>query len=442
MQGLARSTALAVALIVLFAAPATGATLEGETFYTADNGAPPASEQQCTDNGDGTTSWSVSYSGFAFGPVNGTFTETARITVGPQTSPPVGFPPFTPLLPFPVPEIPGDPDPALNFNTGPLVRYDAEFEIKDASGTVLASGTKELTTPAPTDIGSCDDFAVPGAAGYYADARAVGSLRYEATVGSTSDSGTATVLTRQGNTAPFLAFRVHDFLERFDSEVVERTPASLDLSPASATNPVGTQHTVTATVRDAEGAPLSGVRVLARVTGSVSVPFMSCTTGADGTCELTYSGPAFPGADLIEAVADSNADGGPDPGEPVDSATKAWVLPESTPGQVTGGGQVPGGAAFGFNAKSSDGDARGNCNVVDKDTATHVKCRTVDAIVRSGTHVTIYGRADVNGTEQTYRIDVEDNAEPGAGADEFRLQTSGGYSIGGTLLRGNVQVHG
>jgi hypothetical protein len=103
---------------------------------------------------------------------------------------------------------------------------------------------------------------------------------------------------------------------------------------------------------------------------------------------------------------------------------------------------VPGGAAFGFNANSSDGDAKGNCNVVDKDTGTHVKCRTVDAIVRSGNHVTIYGQADVNGTEQTYRIDVEDNGEPGAGADVFRLQTSGGYSAGGTLLRGNVQVHG
>jgi hypothetical protein len=102
---------------------------------------------------------------------------------------------------------------------------------------------------------------------------------------------------------------------------------------------------------------------------------------------------------------------------------------------------VPGGAAFGFNAKASGDDTKGNCNVVDRDTGTHVKCRTVDAIVRTGNHVTIYGRADVNGEEQNYRIDVEDNAEPGAGTDLFRLQTSEGYSIGGTLLRGNVQVH-
>ncbi len=41
----------------------------------------------------------------------------------------------------------------------------------------------------------------------------------------------------------------------------------------------------------------------------------------------------------------------------------------------------------------------------------------------------------------TYRIDVDDLAEPGAGRDTFKIQTANGYTVGGVLLRGNIQVH-
>jgi len=36
---------------------------------------------------------------------------------------------------------------------------------------------------------------------------------------------------------------------------------------------------------------------------------------------------------------------------------------------------------------------------------------------------------------------VQDNAEPGAGKDTFKIQTASGYSAGGTLVDANIQVH-
>jgi hypothetical protein len=41
----------------------------------------------------------------------------------------------------------------------------------------------------------------------------------------------------------------------------------------------------------------------------------------------------------------------------------------------------------------------------------------------SGTHAAIFGNASVNGTATTYRIDVDDLAEPRGGSDTFKIQT-------------------
>jgi hypothetical protein len=38
------------------------------------------------------------------------------------------------------------------------------------------------------------------------------------------------------------------------------------------------------------------------------------------------------------------------------------------------------------------------------------------------------------------RIDVDDLGEPG-NFDTFRIQTDSGYSAGGTLAGGNIQIH-
>ncbi len=163
-------------------------------------------------------------------------------------------------------------------------------------------------------------------------------------------------------------------------------PATVTLSPPDAVNTVGTQHTVTATVTDATGGPVAGVSVLFSVQGSVSKTD-SCTTDANGRCSFTYTGPQLPGADVITGCADSNGNGTADRGGPCGVATKAWLLPTSSPGQVTGGGQVANAAgndqvAFGFNAKSDSNGVKGECTLVDPSTNTKVKCLDATTVIR------------------------------------------------------------
>jgi hypothetical protein len=187
------------------------------------------------------------------------------------------------------------------------------------------------------------------------------------------------------------------------------------------------------------------VTVRFTVEGSTSATG-SCTTGADGRCSFTYAGPQLPGADTIVAYADLNGNGTPDPGETEASAAKAWVVPASTPGQVTGGGQiVPAAGAeevsFGLQAKSGL-KLNATCSVVDHALDVHVKCLDAAALVQSPTHATFFGNAMVNGMPTTYRIDVDDLGQPGGGSDTFKLQTGSGYTAAGVLARGDVQIHG
>ena len=71
----------------------------------------------------------------------------------------------------------------------------------------------------------------------------------------------------------------------------------------------------------------------------------------------------------------------------------------------------------------------------------HVKCLTVTTLVQAGTHATFFGDAEVNGVRTTYRIDVDDIAEPGTLRDTFKIQTDSGYVAGGFLTGGNIQIH-
>ena len=214
------------------------------------------------------------------------------------------------------------------------------------------------------------------------------------------------------------------------------------LSPLNAVNPVGTSHTVTATVVGGTVQQLlAGITVFFTVSGSVTTSGQ-CTTDGNGRCSFTYGGPELPGADLIEAFADANGNGTQDATELSGLATKEWVLPAASPGQATGGGQiiwVSGKVVFGFNAQNRNGRLDGNCNVIDVATRTHIKCRSVTSLVIVGTHATIFGEATVNGTATTYRIDVDDLGEPGV-ADTFRIQLQSGYNAAGILTAGNIQV--
>jgi hypothetical protein len=78
--------------------------------------------------------------------------------------------------------------------------------------------------------------------------------------------------------------------------------STVGLSPATATNPVGTSHTVTAFTQAVNNAPVPGVTVVFRVmTGPNAGKNGSGTTGADGKTSFTYTDTAGPGIDRIQA---------------------------------------------------------------------------------------------------------------------------------------------
>ena len=229
-------------------------------------------------------------------------------------------------------------------------------------------------------------------------------------------------------------------------------PAKLTLKPKAATNPVGTQHCVTATVTNAAGAPVAGVTVRFSVTGSVNTSG-SDTTDANGEATFCYTGPAFPGADAIHAYADTNNNSMQDAGEPFDDATKTWVLPVSTPGcqvKITNGGWIIANngdqSSFGGNAMvDATGNVSGNEEYQDHGPANpmNLKGNVLVVVCVSATQATIYGSATIDGGGSfLYRLNVEDNAEPGKGADKYWILVANGYDSGNQILKGgNVQIH-
>jgi hypothetical protein len=314
---------------------------------------------------------------------------------------------------------------------GMVTSFSANFTI--VSGDTTITGTKQLAPVGGT--GSCT-YGPPFSIS--ADLTASYQAQIQTPTGTTTDSGTSSVHAQE----------ITGVSSRFTEDFTSTAgPGSVTLSPVAATNNVGTNHTVTATVTNTAGAPSQNTPVIFRVIGADTVSG-SCTTDPIGQCSFTYSGPQLPGADAITACADSNANSSCDAGEPVGEATKAWIYPTSTAGQTTGGGQIDNAAgdakiAFGFTAKSDANGLKGECTVVDISPATNikVKCLDVTTLVQSGTHSFFAGHATVNGVATDYRIDVDDLAEPGKGRDTFKIQTSSGYTVGGVLTNGNIQVH-
>jgi Mg-chelatase subunit ChlD len=231
--------------------------------------------------------------------------------------------------------------------------------------------------------------------------------------------------------------------------VVPAAPATLTLAPKTATNVVDAQHCVTATVVDAFGNPTPGITVRFSVAGAVNTSG-SQTTDANGQAQFCYTGPALPGSDLISAYADTNSDNTRQPTEPTDTATKEWVLPSSTPGcKVTNGGRILAAngdkATFGGNAKATG--LQGEEEYQDHGAAANLNVHSLNLLAVAcspdGKSASIFGKATVNGSGSfAYRIDVTDNAEPGSGADTYRIRLSNGYDSGPqTLAGGNIQMH-
>jgi hypothetical protein len=247
-------------------------------------------------------------------------------------------------------------------------------------------------------------------------------------------------------------FLANLFLRNVEVVPPEPVPTTLTLDPAADTNPVSTQHCVTATVLDQFGDPMEGVDVVFSVSGSVTAGG-TVTTDANGEAEFCYQGPVFPGADTIHAFADSNGDGNEDAGEPFGDATKTWVLPVSTPGceaKITNGGWIIAKnldkSTFGGNAKvDAAGNVSGTEQYQDHGPVQRMNLHgnVLVVVCTSPTQATIYGEATIDGAGSfLYRLIVEDNAEPGKNKDRYWITVENGYDSGNQLLKGgNVQIH-
>jgi hypothetical protein len=233
----------------------------------------------------------------------------------------------------------------------------------------------------------------------------------------------------------------------------EGPATTLVLDPFAATNPVGTQHCVTATVTNAFGIPQPGVTVRFTVTGPGNTTG-TAVTDANGEAMFCYIGPPLPGDDAITAIADADDDGSFEIGEPTGAATKTWILPATTPGCeiiITNGGWIIAmngdRANFGGNAKADgEGNASGNEEYQDKGPATPFNLHGNVLVVvcdPDPTKATIFGEATIDGEGSfDFRIDVRDLGEPGKDVDKYRMQVEGGYDSGEqTLQGGNVQIH-
>jgi hypothetical protein len=226
-------------------------------------------------------------------------------------------------------------------------------------------------------------------------------------------------------------------------------PATIALNPPAATNPVDSQHCVTATVQDASGNPVANVVVRFQVTGSVETSG-SATTDANGTASFCYSGPPLPGADSISAFADLDNNNVQDPGEPIGVAEKTWVLPATTPRcEITNGGWIIAEngdrATFGGNAKANaSGETQGQEQYQDHGPVQRLNMNSINvlAIVCDGsTRASIFGQATIDGLGiLNYRLNVQILGGPGKAGDKYQLLMDG-YDSGEQMLRGgNIQI--
>lgn len=113
-------------------------------------------------------------------------------------------------------------------------------------------------------------------------------------------------------------------------------------------------------------------------------------------------------------------------------------------GKVTGGGHILVGgekANFGFNAKSEAGVLTGKLNYQDKANGVRLEADSITMLTIDGNQAGFTAPCSVNKVDGfTCTVEVVDNGELGA-ADTFAVEASNGYSAGGTLAGGSIEVH-
>jgi Bacterial Ig-like domain (group 1) len=313
--------------------------------------------------------------------------------------------------------------------TGHVTAFASSFTIYGVDGTVL-TGTKELDTSETAGIatGTCGSDETGGC---YADTSPI-DLRYTATTGEGTESGTAR--TNGVDAYQFICGGTTDgaFEEEFlATDAPPAQPSELSLEPATAANVVGEEHTITATLLDQYGNPIPDYSIRFSVTGATSASG-SCVTNVLGQCGFTFMGADFPGTATITACTDAFGDGSCEP-EPTATASKEYLLPQSTTGSTTGGGRIEATTLY-VSVRSTDTGINGNCLITAP--GTTIDCLNATTYVQAGSTSTTYGVATINGIATLYRIRVVDNG----GSDLFSIVTTTGYELTGNLTNGNLHV--
>jgi hypothetical protein len=82
---------------------------------------------------------------------------------------------------------------------------------------------------------------------------------------------------------------------------------------------------------------------------------------------------------------------------------------------------------------------KGSVSYQDRSAGLDLKSTAITSVVIFGTHGTVRGTGIVDGALVDFRLEVDDNGEPGLN-DTFQISWPG-YSTGGLLNGGNIQVH-
>lgn len=227
---------------------------------------------------------------------------------------------------------------------------------------------------------------------------------------------------------------------------ITSTAPNLALDPATGTNPVGTPHTVTATVTnsDATETPRADVEVSFVVTGAnagatgTCAP-ATCITGADGKVSFTYTGTVV-GDDTINAAI--TVDGSRQSA----TAAKTWVDAPRT-GRVDGKGTYATGKEWGRVSFKVDANAGGGSFEGRTGTGEAFKALTVTGFSQSGNTASFSGAGEVNGEAgYTYTVSFVDNGFPGReDTISVEIKDAGGATVFSSngpqkLKTGNITV--
>jgi serine protease AprX len=226
-----------------------------------------------------------------------------------------------------------------------------------------------------------------------------------------------------------------------------QAPASVSVGVPAAPGIAGQLVSVTATVTDASGAPVSDALVNWSSAGIGAIVTAETRTDARGTALATLSADSL-GTQLVTAAA------GPASG----SASLSWIglpqvtlpqPPASTPGRMSGGGHIstPGKQHFAFFAEyTAQSSALGGELAFDDKNGMKVQATALSHMSVSGNAATLKGDAQVNGVAgYKFTLDIVDNGEPGAN-DTFRLRLTQptnpfyGVDTAGSLSGGNLKV--